>query len=137
MLPTNLNTNEVKNAAGVEVELSRLATLDRSVTFAQVGETPNLPHRLKVSHLETGSGSDKRRRSVVRFDKTVVGASGLPRTISAYVVLDIPVGDLSALTEVGNVAAELNSFLSTTGAGTTVLFDGTGYGTAACINGSL
>jgi hypothetical protein len=137
MLPTNLNTNEVKNAAGTEVEFSRLATLDRSVTFAQVSETPNLPHRLKVSHLETGSGSDKRRRSVVRFDKTVTGASALPRTISAYVVLDIPVGDLSALTEVGNVAAELNSFLSTTGAGTTVLFDGTGYGTAACINGSL
>nr|QDH88900.1 MAG: hypothetical protein H1Rhizo25555_000002 [Leviviridae sp.] len=137
MLPTNLNTNEVKNSAGTEVEFSRLSTLDRSVTFAQVSETPNLPHRLKVSHLETGTGTALRRRSVARFDKTVTGASGAPRTISAYAVLDIPQGDIGALSEVANVVAELNSFLSTTGAGTTVLFDGTGYGTAALINGSL
>jgi hypothetical protein len=137
MLPLNLNTNEVKNSAGTEVEFSRLAALDRSVTFAQVGEVPNLEHRIKVSHLETGSGSERVRRSVVRVDKDILGASGKVRTISFYMVASIPTGDMAALTEAAHVAAELNSLCSTTGAASTVLFDGTGYGSAALINGSL
>lgn len=137
MLPTNLNTNEVKNSAGTEVEFNRLSTLDRSVTFQQVAESPNLEHRIKVSHLETGSGIEKTRRSVARIDKTITGVSTKPRVISFYMVAVIPAGDIANLTEVTNVAAELNALCSTTGAGTTVLFDGSGYGTAALINGSL
>jgi len=137
MLPINLTTNEVKNSAGAEVEFLRLSTLDRSVTFAQSGETPNLPHRLKVSHLETGSGQELRRRSVTRVDKTVAGVSTKPRVISGYLVLDIPVGDLSTFTEVTNVNAELLSFCASLGASTTILYDGTGNGAAAAINGSL
>jgi hypothetical protein len=137
MLPTNLVTNEVKNAAGTEVEFLRLSTLDRTVTFAQSGEVPNLPHRIKISHLETGEGSEMVRRSVTRVDKTITGVSGKPRPISFYQVAVIPVGDIANLTEATNVAAELNSFCSTTGAATTVLFDGTGFGTAALLNGSM
>jgi hypothetical protein len=137
MLPTNLTTNEVKNSAGTEVEFNRLSTLDRSVTFAQVSETPSAPHRLKVSHLETGSGSSLRRRSMVRIDKTVTGTSGVPRTISAYIVLDIPVGDVANYTETTNCVAELLSFCASLGASTTILYDGTGSGAAAMINGSL
>lgn len=137
MLPTNLNTNEVKNAAGAEVEFNRLATLDRSVTFAQVGESPNLEHRIKVSHLETGSGSETTRRSMVRVDKTITGVSGKPRVISFYAVAAIPVGDIANYTETGNVNAELISFLASTGADSTIKFDGTGNGAAALINGSL
>ena len=75
--------------------------------------------------------------SVVRIDKSVAGVSGKARIISFYVVAVIPVGDIANLTEATNTAAELNSFCSTTGAATTVLFDGTGYGTAALLNGSL
>jgi hypothetical protein len=137
MLPTNLTTNEVKNSAGTEVEFNRLSTLDRSVTFAQVSETPSAPHRLKVSHLETGSGSSLRRRSMVRIDKTVTGTFGVPRTISAYIVLDIPVGDVANYTETTNCVAELLSFCASLGASTTILYDGTGSGAAAMINGSL
>lgn len=137
MLPTNLTTNEVKNAAGTEVEFNRLATLDRSVTFAQVGESPNLEHRLKVSHLETGSGSETTRRSMVRFDKTVTGVSGKPRVISFYAVASVPIGDIANYTEASNVSAELTSFLASTGADTTIKYDGTGNGAAALINGSL
>jgi len=136
-LPSNLLTNEVKNSAGTEVEFNRLSVLDRSVTFAQAGETPNLQHRLKVSHLEVGVGALLRRRSVVRVDKTITGSSGSPRTISAYLVLDIPVGDVANFTETTNCAAELLSFCASTGASTTILYDGTGYGAAALINGSL
>jgi hypothetical protein len=136
-LSNNLTTNEVKNSAGTEVEFNRISTLARSLEFAQSGEQPNLPHRLKVSHSESGAGSLLRRRSVVRFDKTVAGVSGTPRVVSVYTVADIPVGDLAAFTEVANVAAELNSFMASLGASTTILYDGTGSGTAALINGSL
>jgi hypothetical protein len=137
MLPTNLTTNEVKNSAGTEVEFLRIATLDRSVTFAQSGEQPNLPHRLKISHLESGTGAALRRRSVARIDKTVLGVSGTPRIVSAYCVLDTPVGDIAAQTEPTNVIAELNSFMASLGASTTILYDGTGNGAASVINGSL
>jgi len=137
MLSNTLNTNEIKNAAGTEVEFSRLSTSQRSTVFAQIAETPNLPHRLKVSHQESGVGSSLRRRSVVRFDKNVTGASTQPRTVSAYMVVDAPVGDLSANTEIKNVIGELLSFCATTGAGTTVLFDCAGNGAASLIAGSL
>lgn len=137
MLPTNLTTNEVKDSAGTEVEFLRIGTLDRSITFAQSGETPNAPHRLKISHLETGTGINLRRRSVVRVDKTVTGVSLTPRVVSAYLVLDTPVGDLSTQTEPTKAIAEIMSFCASLGASTTILYDGTGNGAAALIAGTL
>lgn len=139
MLSNSLNTNEIKNSAGTEVEFSRQSTSGRSTIFAQVGEPPYEPHRLTISHQETGVGMKGRRRSVVRIDKTVISGvdSSTPITVSAYVVLDFPVGASTSVTEAANVLAELMSFLSTTGAGTTVLFDGSGNGASALLNGSL
>lgn len=137
MLST-LNTNEIKNAAGTEQEFQRLSTNGRSTEFGNIAETPALPHRLKISHLETGSGLNKRRRSVVRFDKTVVSTvdSETPVTVSAYVVLDAPVGALAANTEMANVLANVGSFCHTL-ATTTHLYDGTGNGAAALLSGGL
>lgn len=139
MLSNTLNTNEIKNAAGVEVEFTRLSQSDRSTVFAQVGEAPSSPHRLMLSHQESGTGMKKRRRSLVRFDKTVISGvdSVTPITVSAYVVLDIPVGAMTAATEASNVLAELMSFCATTGAATTVLFDCTGNGARELLNGGL
>jgi hypothetical protein len=137
MIPANLNTNEVKNAAGTEEEFLRQYTSERKLIFAKSGETPNLPHRLTISHTETGAGVDLMRRSLVRVDKTILGVDGTPVTISKYEVTVIPVGNIAAYTEVNNVAANLASFSSTTGAATTVLFDGTGHGTAAAVSGTL
>jgi len=57
--------------------------------------------------------------------------------VSAYVVVDLPVGAMSANTESKHVLANLLSFCATTGAATTVLFDCTGNGAAALIDGSL
>jgi hypothetical protein len=139
MLSNTLNTNEIKNAAGTEVEFSRLSTSERTTEFAQVSETPSSPHRLSIRHQETGSGLKQRRRSVVRFDKVVISGvdSSTPITVSAYLVLDAPVGAMTAITEAANVVAEVLSFCATTGSGTTVLFDGTGNGAAALLNGGL
>jgi len=138
MLSNTLNTNEVKNAAGTEVEFSRLATSDRSTVFAQISENPSQPHRLSISHQESGSGIKRRRRSVVRVDKTIISPvdSVTPVTVSAYVVLDIPSGALTTGTEAANVLAELGSFTHTN-ASATLLYDGTGNGSGALLSGGL
>jgi len=139
MLSNSLNTNEIKNAAGTEVEFSRLSTSDRKTVFAQVAETPSQPHRLTISHVESGSGLNLRRRSLLRFDKTIISSvdTVTPVTVSAYAVVDIPVGAITALTEPSNVVAELMSFMASLGASTTILYDGTGNGAAALLNGGL
>jgi hypothetical protein len=139
MLSNTLNTNEIKNAAGTEVEFSRIATGERSTEFSQITESPSAPHRLKVNHQEIGTGLKKRRRSVIRFDKTVISTvdSQTPVTISAYAVLDSPVGALIASTEMANTLAELMSFMASLGASTTILYDGTGNGAATLLSGGL
>lgn len=139
MLSNTLNTNEIKNAAGTEAEFQRLSSNGRDTEFGQISEPPALPHRLKIAHQETGSGIKLRRRSVIRFDKTVTsGVDSLtPITVSAYCVVDLPVGGMTAMTEGSNVLAELMSFLATTGAATTVLFDCTGNGAKTLLDGGL
>lgn len=139
MLSNTLNTNEVKNASAAEVEFSRLSTSARETVFAQIGETPSLPHRLSIKHLEMGKDLKSRRRSLVRIDKSVVSGvdPSVVATVSAYIVLDAPIGAMSSIAEATNTVAELLSFCATTGAGTTVLFDGTGNGAKALLEGSL
>jgi hypothetical protein len=139
MLSNTLNTNEIKNSAGTEVEFSRLSTSDRQTVFQQVAETPSAPHRLTISHLESGTGMKKRRRSVVRFDKTVISGvdSVTPITVSAYAVLDHPIGASTSNAEAANALAELMSFLASLGASTTILYDGTGNGAVSLLNGAL
>lgn len=137
MLPNTLNTNEVKNSSGTEVEFSRRLTNGSTTEFVQVAETPNLPHRMRVAHTEVGKSAGARRRSLVQFSKTVQGVDGQPARIVAQCTVDFPVGNLATMAEPTNVLAELQSFLSTTGAGTTVLFNGTGNGAVCLLNGDL
>lgn len=138
MLSNTLSSNEVKNASGTEVEFSRISISERATEFAQIAETPAYQHRLKISHQESGSGLNKRRRSLIRVDKTVLSSvdSETPVTVSAYVVLDTPIGALTANTEPSNVVAEIGSFVHTL-ATNTHLYDGTGNGAAALLAGGL
>jgi hypothetical protein len=138
MLSNTLNTNEIKDAAAAEVEFQRIESDARKTVFAKISEAPALPHRITISHSESGSGLNRRRRSVVRVDKTVISTvdSVTPVTVSAYEVLDAPVGALAAGTEMTNVVAELGSFVHTN-ATSTFLYDGTGNGSAALLSGGL
>jgi hypothetical protein len=137
MLTNTLNTNEVKDKAGSEVEFTRLSVGPRNTEFAKIAETPGLPYRLKISHLESGSGITLRRRSLVRFDKSIANAGGTIGVVSAYMVLDAPIGLMTTTDDAKNVVANLMSFCATTGAATTVLFDNTGNGADALVNGGL
>jgi len=139
MLNNTLNTNEVKDAAGAEIEFQHLEQKDRKRIFAKINEAPALQHRITISHDETGSGINRVRRSMVRVDKQSISTVDLttPVTSSAYTVSVTPVGALLASDEPKAVLANLMSFLATTGAGTTVLFDCSGSGASALITGSL
>lgn len=137
MLTSTLNTNEIKDSAGVEVEFTKVESAGRSVVFRKVNEAPNLQHRLSIRHEEIGSGEDLRRRSATRFDLEVIGVSGKKRKGSAYLVTDSPIGDLPDLSNPKMVLANLLSFFATTGAGTTVLFDCSGTGAQAHLNAEV
>lgn len=139
MLSNDLNTNEVKNSSGTEVEFQHLDATGRKRVFAQKSESYALPHRLTISHADVGTGQNARRRSVVRIDKTIASTVDATKTctVTAYLVADIPTGAIIAQDEPKNVIAEILSFCATTGAATTVLFDCTGNGAAALLNGSL
>jgi hypothetical protein len=138
-LPNTLNTNEIKNAAGTEVEFQRLSTIGRTTEFAVIGESPSSPTRLKIAHQEIGVGHTKRRRSVVSFELSGPGGlnSDLTMTHKVQVTADVPIGNISGTGTLQAALAYLMSFLATTGVGTTVLFDGTGNGAKALIEGSL
>lgn len=138
MLSDTLNTNEVKDSTGAEVEFERQLTNNRETVFAKVGESPALPHRISVKHVEVGTGLNRRRRSVIRVDKDVVSTvdTSVTVTSSAYIVVDAPVGALTATTEIANPLAELTSLVATL-ATSTLLYDGTGNGAKALINGTL
>jgi hypothetical protein len=139
-LSASLTTNEVKDRSGTEVEFSKLGngTVGRSVTWAPAAETPNLPHRITLSHEEVGAGLGLRRRSVLRVDKTQLGdvSGDQVRHNIAQLTLDIPVGDISTLNGIKDALAELTSLVATN-ATTTFVYDGTGNGAAALLNGSI
>jgi hypothetical protein len=138
MLSNTLNTNEIKNAAGTELEFQRLQSLGRTAEFGLITESPYLPHRISIKHAETGSGLKLKRRSTIRVDKTVISSvdSLTPVTPLAYIVIEYPVGALTANTEMANVLAELGSFVFTLGT-TTHLYDGTGTGAKELLAGGI
>jgi hypothetical protein len=140
-LSNTLSSNEVKNAAGTGISLSSLGDgpTPRSVVFGKTVEDYALPLRLTIQHVESGAGLKKRRRSVLRFDETVISTvdSATPVTGSVYIVADAPIGALLANTPMANLIAYVLSLTATTGAGSTVLFDGSGNGAKALLNGSL
>lgn len=140
MLSNTLVTNEVKNSAGTEVEFSRISSgPGRTTIFRASSETPSLPHRMTISHQESGSGLNLKRRSVVRFDKSIISPVDdvTAKVVSAYIVLDAPIGALETTAEPANVLAELMSFVASLGASTTILYDGTGNGAVTLLTGDL
>lgn len=139
MLTNTLNTNEIKDAAGAEIEFTRLSIGDRSTIFAAVGEVPYAPYRMTIKHTESGSGFTRRRRSVVRFDRMVTGQitdSGMSSD-SCYIVLDTQIGNHTDSAAATKILANLLSFCASLGASTTILYDGTGNGAVCLLTGGI
>lgn len=142
-LATTLTNSEIKNAAGTEEEFQRLGpspSNPRSSVFARIIEQPAYPHRFTISHDESGQGLNKRRRSVIRFDKTVVGQVDLDETMrdSAYIVIDRQIGQQTSDALTKDVLANLLQLVANTGgAATTLLLDGTGTGGSNLLSGGI
>lgn len=136
MLATNLTSNEVKDKSGTEKEFSRVKSRATGVTFALSGETYNLPCRLDVDHVETGTGLNRKRQSRVRLSKVGVSADGVStaETIGNFSI-NIPVGKLNNQDDAKDVIAMITSFIATAGTNT-FLYDGTGTGASALLNGT-
>jgi hypothetical protein len=60
-----------------------------------------------------------------------------PITTSAYLVIDIPTGLSNDYDTAKKALANLLSLCASTGASTTILYDCSGYGASALINGTL
>lgn len=133
-LALTLNTNEIKNSAGTEVEFMRKSCQGSTVEYAQITEAPNREHRFKVQHQELGTGIEQRRRSNLKFRKEVTGVSGTVREVSWSLTCDIPIGDIADYSEAKNVLAELMCFVASDG--TTLKLDCTGPGADALVNGN-
>jgi hypothetical protein len=132
-------TNEVKDAAGTEVEYNLLSSNGQKLILKKVAESPAYPDRLTVSHQEIQTGLAKRRRSLVRFDLAAAGQvdATIPAVASAYLVIDIPIGNQTTNALVLGALARLGSFVFTLSGNTTFLRDGTGTGAALLLDGSL
>lgn len=137
MLSDTLVTNEVKNAAGSEVEFERVSIIGSTKVYKAKAEVIGFPHRITLSHARSGKGNSVVRRSLLRFDKTVEDSvTGQADVVSAYIVLTIPERNSGAAAAAADLMAELGS-LTNTLATNTFLYDGTGNGAAALINETL
>lgn len=139
MLSNTLVTNEIKSSSGGGVQYQRISSEGRTTEFALIGENPGLPQRLRISHQEIGVGLAKRRRSQVRFERSVAGGidTTVTEKVTGYIVLDSPIGNLANNTEPAHVLANLMSFCASLGASTTILYDGTGNGAVTLLSGAL
>jgi hypothetical protein len=139
-LANTLNTNEIKNAAGTEVEFQRLRTGDWNAEFAVITESPAFPYRMKISHQEIGSGASKRRRSNITFKTVTTGQIDTTKLKqdSCSLTLDRMIGNENDSGAVAKaLIANMLSFVGTTGAGTTVLFDCSGTGASNLLSGGI
>jgi hypothetical protein len=138
-LPTNLTTNEVKNASGTEVEFLHFDAPPRGKIYHNAAVAPSEPQRIRFSHEESGISLKNKRRSLMETSIGVTGndALGTPGKIVIRTVAEIPLGLLADFNDVAKAMAYHVSLLASQGASTTILYDGTGYGAAALINGTL
>lgn len=139
MLAESLNTNQIKNAAGTEKEFFKIGPLgDSGSKYQLIPQDITEPHVMNVRHAIEGTGVGRKRKSVIRFEKSTAGLVDATKqaTCWAQVTTSVDIGNLENLDNLKEVLANLMSFLATTGAGTTVLFDCTGTGAVSILEGS-
>lgn len=143
-LPTNLNTNEVKSSAGTEIEFIRMGadiSNPRSMVFQYANEIPGRPFRITAAHKEQGEGRQVVRRSLwkteVKCDPTTLVDATIDSRIKVTTVMEVPQGNLLNLTQVKDLGAAHGSSLMSRGADSTILFNCTGVGMEAIVNGTL
>jgi hypothetical protein len=137
-LADNLNTNELKNEAGTEVEYLNFDKGSRMKEWFKSGEVPGLPSHLKIQHREIGEGVDKKRQSNISLYITEIGSvdtTKQAKSIGSFSTT-VPIGNIPNFAKITTVMACLGSLCYTNGTNTFV-YDGTTPGAAALINGTI
>lgn len=141
MLPTNLNTNQVKNSAGTEVEYLFHKEEGRTREYAKSGESPALKSRLLFQHQtvgKEGAFSQLRRSNFSTKEYVISDRDNLTAVpITASTTFTVPEGALLSLNAAKDVLAKHISCLASDGTDTTVKFACTGTAAEALLNGSL
>jgi hypothetical protein len=139
MLPNLLNTNEVKDRNGTEVEFQRIDTTGRTTEYAQLAETPAYPRRINIRHREVGSGTEKRRQSQVRFSVTKPGGVDSTKAVTPFVQVtaEYPVGNSTSSNDLKDLLAHMVTFFAYDAANALKVYDGTSNGSSVILDGSL
>jgi hypothetical protein len=139
MLPSHLNTNEVRGSDNAEVEYLRMSVEGRKVVFHKSGESPALKDRITFQHEEKGVGPKSVRRS--NLSNLVEVTSDVDDTSTAQIIvsttIQVPIGLLSTNTAVVNAMCKHTSLLATVGTSGVYASDGSGNGAKALTDGTL
>jgi hypothetical protein len=127
-LPTNLNTNEVRNASGTEQEFLFHKDGDNSREWRKSGGSPSLIESLLVQHEEVGKLANLQRRSNFKTKLTFLSEtdSVTMKDIVISTTVLVPSGHLSSMTKVILAAAYHGSALSGNGTVNVLTYDGSG-----------
>lgn len=139
-LPQNLNTNEVKDKTGTEKQYLFHDDPGRSIQYALDTALPSLPSILTIQHRDVGTPgthTHRRQSNVNLVDTFVSQVDNVTKgKVRVSITVDSPEGMLTSRDIVKDALAKVTSFVATTGTNT-FLYDGTGTGAAALINGTL
>lgn len=142
MLPDNLDTNQVRNRLGAEVEfVYQDGAGGQFRVYKRKNGAPNLIETITVQHRTVGKGTERVRQSNISIVKEVVSDTDPTKRaiIRQSKSFWVPEGHLADLDDVKDVDAYMNTFCAQTSAGTSgvLVMDGTGLGAEALINGTI
>lgn len=140
MLNNTLNGGEIKNTAGTGETFEEVNRVDGRRIFRNTAYVASQPCEFVIGHQEIGSGIQLRRRSLLRFARTIPGLvdTTVPMTASIQIVLDSPIGNLVSDSLPKEVIAHAMSFLASDGiGGTTIVYACTGKGALTLLQGTF
>jgi len=141
MLPNNLNTNEVKTSAGVEVEFLYHDKQGQVAIYAIKDENPSQPQRIMFRHEEVGKPGTLgyRRRSNMNISVTKLSEvdSVTPVTGRFNATVDLPEGHSTTRALADLLLAYAVSLLASDGSSTTISFAGNGTAAQVLADGTL
>lgn len=79
----------IADSSSANVTFSATSVSGGKAEYADSSRSIDSPRILTVNHQDAGSGSAKRRRHLVRFDRTEVDAEGNTGTATVYAVIDV------------------------------------------------
>lgn len=78
------------DADGTDITYRRVGTSDSGSKWIDIATNLSAPAFMEILHSTSGKGADAIDRHLVRFTRTVVDASSVPRTLTVNFTLAVP-----------------------------------------------